>query len=826
MSASLMNFQEQAVRDGAGPLLKCLRNIRIARGFSAPEEQLAHVREHQGALLVNAPTGIGKTLIAGGIVRALCDAEKMAWLWFAPFTGIVEQTVHVIGREFPGLFPLRPGIDRGIDNLRRGTVFISTWGGMATGNKSGRKVRQDGDIPSIDRLLEYARTREYEIGLVIDEAHHSFRLNTEAHKFCRDVVKPSVSVMLTATPREEEIRRLTKALGAKRFSHVGISRQTGVDKNLLKRGVRVALFRAKDAAKSELVDFKRLALGEALGAHREIKRLLTDSGVEVSPLLMVQADEAADSADRARRILVGMGMPEEAVRVHTANEPDPEFTRIAEDESVEALVFKMAAATGFDAPRAFVLASLRRSRDPDFGMQIIGRILRKHRNHRNAENPPEDLEYGYVFLSDHAAQSGLVDAAARIKAVRDEVSTTTDDVNIVVVGDTPEVQSTPGGIAGVLSQWSSRRPKISEDESDEEEEGEESEEKRAPKTEDGEQIELLEPGSPEPPPRPKIIVGPRPACSYPLRADLKGLPTRLSTVVFDIETCASFTRDVAGHFLVDDEIRALVNRETEDVIKETVEIFQGDFEMPEKIPARFVRAELRREAQMKFDYAIDKDGWLDADEFRDLLAKHLRRRMANQLGGTDEDFIEAGIDKIMALRPEVIRRAISRVVADNSKSQDAAPLPSALHASEQLRLSHHNIYGVYPPGLNSWEREFAGALDLDTEGVVLWWHRNPVHAKWAVRIPLPGHGGYFPDFVVGVAGRAGDGILMVETKRDIRDYEKNAAAKAQAAHPRYGRVMMLYWKKESGEWRIVEYNPATEENYTKSGFDLEVMRAY
>ena len=817
----LMDFQTRAIRDGVAPLMKCLRNIRLARGFSAPEEQVDFVREHQGALLVNAPTGIGKTLIAGGIVERLCETEKMVWLWFAPFTGIVEQTIRVIGSEFSELHPLRPDIDRGLENLRSGNVYVSTWSGMATSNKSGRKVRQDGDVPSIDRVLENARVHGYQIGLVIDEAHHSFRENTIAHAFCRDVLKPAVSVMLTATPREGEIERLTKSLGAEEFSRVEISRQTGIDSGLLKRGVRVALFRSSSPARSHIVDFKRLALGEALGAHMEIKALLKESGVEVSPLMMVQADESANSAEEAKRKLIKMGMPEDAIRIHTADEPDPEFMRISEDDSIEALIFKMAAATGFDAPRAFVLASLRRSRDPDFGLQVIGRILRRHRNHQIAENPPEALEYGYVFLSDHENQSGLEEAAKRIKAFRDEVSATTDDVNIVVVGDQPEVQSTPGGIAGVLSQWNMpRSPRESE-----EEEEEDSNENRVLTT--GEQPALLAAeGLPEFRPPPDIIAGPRPQYAYSLRSDLTDAPARLSTATFDIAKVGRFTKDVVGHFCVDNDILALMNRTTEDVIKETVEIFQGDVGLLEKVSARIARAELRRDAQMKFDFVIDKDGWLDDDEFRKLLANRLRKGARNQGGEKDDDFIEAGIDKIMALRPEAIRRAISRVVAANSYAEDAAQLPTKLHASEKLPSSRYNIYGVYPPGMNGWERQFAEQLDLDTEGVVLWWHRNPVHAKHSVRVPLPGFGGYFPDFVVGVAGRAKDGILMVETKRDIRDYEGNAAAKSQAIHPRYGRVMMLRLKRETGEWQIVEHNPATGENDAKPGFDLENMRVY
>ena len=58
--------------------------------------------------------------------------------------------------------------------------------------------------------------------------------------------------------------------------------------------------------------------------------------------------------------------------VHTSAEPDPYFHTLAYDETKDILVFKVAAATGFDAPRAWTLVSLRKTRGVEFGLQILG----------------------------------------------------------------------------------------------------------------------------------------------------------------------------------------------------------------------------------------------------------------------------------------------------------------------------------------------------------------------------------------------------------------------------------------------------------------------
>ena len=110
-----------------------------------------------------------------------------------------------------------------------------------------------------------------------------------------------------------------------------------------------------------------------------------------------------------RERLLRMGFTKEQIAVHTADEPDSSLLALANDETREVLVFKMAVALGFDAPRAFTLVSMRASRNPDFGVQLVGRILRVHRRlqgRAQAKTLPEPLSYGYVFLADAGDPDG------------------------------------------------------------------------------------------------------------------------------------------------------------------------------------------------------------------------------------------------------------------------------------------------------------------------------------------------------------------------------------------------------------------------------------
>jgi len=150
--------------------------------------------------------------------------------------------------------------------------------------------------------------------------------------------------------------------------------------------------------------------------------------VPLTPLLLVQVDSKDDepearterSVQRVKERLAKLGFTEEQVAVHTAKEPDSGLLALANDERREVLIFKMAVALGFDAPRAFTLVSMRASRDADFGVQLVGRILRVHRRLQGRAQTgrlPESLRYGYVFLADAETQPGLDRAGQRITQI-------------------------------------------------------------------------------------------------------------------------------------------------------------------------------------------------------------------------------------------------------------------------------------------------------------------------------------------------------------------------------------------------------------------------
>jgi type III restriction enzyme len=143
-------------------------------------------------VLLEAPTGSGKTLMAGMIAEAFSRADRednarILWFWFTPYRGLVEQARGALKQDFAGLRIRDLQIDRIARNASSGDVFVTTWAAVAANSTETRRVRRGGDSAvALDDFIGQLRQDGFRIGAVVDEAHHTFfKSGTEAAKFYR-----------------------------------------------------------------------------------------------------------------------------------------------------------------------------------------------------------------------------------------------------------------------------------------------------------------------------------------------------------------------------------------------------------------------------------------------------------------------------------------------------------------------------------------------------------------------------------------------------------------------------------------------------------------
>src|SRR5690348_5807807 len=165
---------------------------------------LDEARKRDGAVVLQAPTGSGKTFVAVEALARFSEHERVLWFWFAPFAGLVEQSRGVIAAHAPSLRLLDLDSDRRLSAVAGGGVFVTTWGSVAARSADSRRARSKGDDgQSLDALIMQARVDGLRIGCVVDEAHHGFHKAAQARAFFADVLKPDYTLMMTATPRDQ-----------------------------------------------------------------------------------------------------------------------------------------------------------------------------------------------------------------------------------------------------------------------------------------------------------------------------------------------------------------------------------------------------------------------------------------------------------------------------------------------------------------------------------------------------------------------------------------------------------------------------------------------
>lgn len=803
-------FQERHI----AAIVSRFQNLRDDYNRLTNPLSLGKLRRESAAVMLQAPTGIGKTLIATEAVSRFSELDDVLWFWFAPFATLTEQAAASLQRQAPQLKILNIEHQRTPDELASGALFVVTWQTVATKTKESRLARTTGDAGlSVDDLIIQARAMGLRVGVVVDEAHHGFVKAKEAHRFFAEVLAPDYVLMMTATPRDTDVRSFTEKTGYQVGDSSGwasITRFEGYQAGLLKLGVKTAQFLAGNSDDAALVDFEEVAMSECAAMHRAIKNVLAEQGIKLTPLMLVQVPNGGAALTKARDFLTGpLKFPASTVKVHVSDEPDPNLQALAQDPTVEVLVFKMAIAMGFDAPRAFTLAALRGTRDSNFGIQVVGRIMRVHSLLQRRPDTPQVLNYGYVFLANREAQEGLTGAAAVINKLQEHTTNTTPQTLVTFTVDSSFVQVVKSGQSATmfppLDQVTADANVLNY--------SAESSVSAGVVREGGVPLSQHTPALFPMLGKDGLAHGSRDGPTalvnafkldaeeqyvYPLKAPaLQTLVTEVLPVnPDDFEAQLVSFVDFSG--IVADRDRSRTK-----LVKRTVDIFEvtdtpDDVDVWAKMSPSSIA---QRARQIAFEYPLDNRQFLQAlrKRFRDALEAG-----GFDLPATDEDLTQQ-LELVLVRNPSLIRQAHKRCRASQIQTQSVT-VPPVYQSKYHLASAKRNVYGVFPPDLSPEELRFAELLD--TSGDVAWWHRNPVRQPESVALYRWSSGlGFFPDFVVSVKDRkASDGVALVELKGPhLQQYDKS---KAGAVHMYYGRTFMVGVgakdKKELRLYRLVD----------------------
>lgn len=405
-----------------------------------PEDFQARLIDHISAALqrtssppclLRAPTGSGKTFIISRVLENICTAKPTIWFWFVPFITLVQQTEDSIASNCSTLAPttLVRGKNR---EPASGMVLVSTAQGVAkaSARKAGYRNDTDDEVRSLADLVERGRAKGLQIGLVVDEAHIGLDTQTEFGQFAKWLT-PDLLIMASATPRDQRITDFLANAGFAHFESFAVSRDEVVNARLNKRYIDAIVYDLRKSMQT-ITDLEQTVLRQAWKRNQHLKRRLQSLEIPVVPLLLVQVSNGATSVADARQFLVKhCKVPLSSIGEHSADEPNPVLmAAISNDTTKEVLIFKQSAGTGFDAPRAFVLASTKPVSDPDFALQFIGRVMRVTHGVRNAFPrpglPDVELDTAYVYLANALAQQGFEQAVQATSKLQSQLEGQTE----------------------------------------------------------------------------------------------------------------------------------------------------------------------------------------------------------------------------------------------------------------------------------------------------------------------------------------------------------------------------------------------------------------
>lgn len=422
------------------PMLQTPLNLAVQATTLQPEAfqaelmvniSTALLRTPSPPCLLRAPTGSGKTFVISQVLQRVGAQRDVLWFWFVPFVTLVGQTLDALLQHAPGLSPTLFSQGRNQD-VGAGTVLISTAQGVARAQwrTKGYDADADDDVRTLAALVARARAKGLQIGLVVDEAHIGLDKSTEFGKFAH-WLQANYLLMATATPKDQRLTDFLAHAGYSGQEQFSVSRDDVVKARLNKQYIEAVVY-SLGSTMQHVTDLRRTVLRQAWARNVLIGQQLKQAGIACTPLLLVQVangertvDEAADELMRQCHV------PPGAIGKHSADEPDPVLmAAIANDTTKQVLIFKQSAGTGFDAPRAFVLASTKPVNDADFAMQFIGRVMRVARQVREGFPKPQpipaELNTAYVYLGNAQAQAGFEAAVQATSAVKSQLEGQTE----------------------------------------------------------------------------------------------------------------------------------------------------------------------------------------------------------------------------------------------------------------------------------------------------------------------------------------------------------------------------------------------------------------
>lgn len=366
-----ITFQIEAIE-------KLIGNIKAL--WTKPERQIP--------IVFKAPTGSGKTYMTEKMICDLAQQpdwdQNVAYVWITFSDDLAMQSRDKFDIYFPTskhgrLLTIE---DFNLGTLQKNDVLFLNWQKLVSDAAENRIYRRPDDLRMrhesrvyFEDFVENSHKNGIEIILIVDEAH--LNLTDKSQRDVIDPLNPKIKLMVSATPKQDSVAEAALNGGIVKIEH-----QDVVDAGLIKANIICQT--EEELRKYDGEDEDHALLRLAIDRRNELKQEIESFGVNVNPLVIIQlpnddeelTNEGKPTKEEITKVyLISQGVKANRIASWFTGKKKPEGLEL-DDSEYEYLLFKTAAGTGWDCPRAQVLVMFRDVKSEIFHTQTIGRILR------------------------------------------------------------------------------------------------------------------------------------------------------------------------------------------------------------------------------------------------------------------------------------------------------------------------------------------------------------------------------------------------------------------------------------------------------------------
>ncbi len=360
-------------------------------------------------LVFKSPTGSGKTIMMAQFLRDIVGDPRfygndVAFIWLTFNEESYIQSKNKLFSYYGGASELDlldlNDLTRG--KLSKNSVFFINWQKIKGKSKESRVLRKDNEWGlTFDNFIEKTKDEGRKLVVIIDEEH--IGSDTElAQEIIDELIQPKIIIRVSATPKYIPN---AEDIADQKGGFIQAKREDVIEAGLIKEKV---IFQTEEDLNRK--DFKNIDQDEILLELAYQRRLDTikhykSINIDVNPLVMIQLpndDQASKDTTTINKqnvvlnYLKGKGVNDNEIAIWLSQEKI-NLDYIENSKSpISFLLFKQAAATGWDCPRASVLVMFREIKNPTFAIQTVGRILRMP---FGSHFPIPELNFGYLYTN-------------------------------------------------------------------------------------------------------------------------------------------------------------------------------------------------------------------------------------------------------------------------------------------------------------------------------------------------------------------------------------------------------------------------------------------